>query len=102
VDDLMSRPKTQAVHPVKAAGGSSAHVRAFEKIAINLPPEGCHRRTVLWLVDKGLIIGVRRVIGSDAFGAWAVTDYHVPIHHHSAWCMWASDLRHDRADDEKN
>lgn len=77
-------------HPVTAAGGKKAHVRAFEVAAIGMVPR-CHPETLAWLIGKGLLERLPdKTVGKDAFGKVTVPQYAVPLSVHAQWCAWAS------------
>lgn len=77
-------------HPVKAAGGTSAHVKAFEQIAIGQTPR-CLSVTLEWLLNHDFIEKrPDKIVGRDRFGPIGIPQYEVPIWAHMAWCEWAA------------
>ena len=80
---------TQAPHHPVPASRRAAR-RAFEAIAIGLPPSVGHK-TIQWLLDSGLVcIAGQQVLGHDRFGVISVPVYDVPLHLHHQWCAWCS------------
>jgi hypothetical protein len=63
-------------HPCKDM--TPQQIAAFERIAINLPPE-CRRPTLAALAERGVI--ARRSDGS----------FYVPVHVHHQWCAWCAE-----------
>ena len=77
-------------HPVREAGGTAQHVKAFEAVAIGQVPR-CHPQTLEWLVNHGLVERLPdRVVGKDRFGVAKVPNFQVPLLFHAAWCAWAA------------
>ena len=76
-------------HPVRAAGGTTAHVKAFEAIAINERPR-CRQATLDWLVDHGMVNRAWRCVGRDAFGPVMASSYECTLIYHMAWCDWCA------------
>lgn len=74
-------------HPVRAAGGTTAHVKAFEAIAINERPR-CRQATLDWLVDHGMITKGERYVGHDGFGPVPICNYQATYIYHRAWLEW--------------
>lgn len=72
-------------HPCK--GMTKAQREAFERIAINQPPDATHK-TLKALRAKGLIDYVDKVVGRDALGSITVPEWFVPLPVHAQWCEW--------------
>lgn len=74
-------------HPVREAGGTTAHVRAFEAIAVNKRPR-CRQATLDWLVDHGMITKGERYVGLDDFGPVMICNYEATYAYQRPWCEW--------------
>ena len=72
------------------AGLTKAQRRAFEAIAINIPPRAS-RVTLDALVSKGVIEVHKRTVGHDCFGGIVIDDYSVPLPVHMQWCQWCDE-----------
>lgn len=75
-------------HPCN--GMTKAQIATFERVAINMPPTAT-MKTILALIERGLIVKTEHVIGRDALGDIAINEYHVPLPIHAQWCEWCSE-----------
>lgn len=76
-------------HPCK--GMSRAQVRAFERIAINSPPNA-KPETIKYLLARGKIErSPDKIFGRDDFGTISIPQFHVPLPLHMQWCEWCSE-----------
>lgn len=80
-------------HPCK--GMTEAQIAAFERIAINQPPQ-CGWRSIDALLGAGVIERGPDDIRRDAMGTYAVPNFFVPIHIHHQWCAWCSEQPENR------
>lgn len=77
-------------HPAKAAGCTPRQIEVFEQIATG-QTNGHHPGTLDALERRGLIEYSERTAGCDALGTITIRTPYVPIHHHYAFCQWASE-----------
>jgi len=68
-------------HPVREAGGTQTHERAFEAVATGQRPR-CTALTLHWLEQRGLI---------ERHPSDQGPKFSVPIAVHIAWCEWAAE-----------
>lgn len=73
------------------AGLSRPQREAFEQIAIGDGLPRANKKTLVKLLERGLIErGEDKVLGRDCFGSITIPQYYVPIPIHKAWCGWCS------------
>lgn len=75
-------------HPCK--GMTKAQRKAFERIAINVPPY-CKWPTIDALLKAGVIERGKDDVRRDALGSYAIPNFYVPLHIHAQWCEWCSE-----------
>lgn len=75
-------------HPCK--GMTAAQIKAFERIAINAPPE-CTWSTIDALLKAGVIERGPSETRRDAMGAYTIPSFFVPVSVHHQWCVWCSE-----------
>jgi hypothetical protein len=70
-------------------GMTAAETRAFEAIATGRPPR-CSQKTLLRLIEAGLVIKHIRQFTNEGLPLINVWDYQIPVSAHYEFCEWSS------------
>lgn len=75
-------------HPCK--GMTKPQIEAFERIAINQPPQ-CEWKSIDALLRAGVIERGANDVHRDAMGVYHIPNFYVPVPVHAQWCAWCSE-----------